>query len=397
MLRSLLLPLAACSLASAATAQFVPFTISSSCNPNVVMNVASIPTTSTATGEGTQNLRWNGAAGQDQLFGNWWWYRAPNDTREHAFNSGATSGYQGTVVGPKGDTATLRWTNVDGKGFNAELRYRAYSTGATSGVVSECMRISNPTTAPIAISIFNYADFDVCATPGTDSATFAVGVPNPQQQITDPACPVSIFFQGCNVTAYQTGAFATIRTLLTNAVVDNLNNTGVPFGPADWTSAYQWNITVPPNGTVEIYEGLACGQQPIPCCDVATIESYCIAKPGTNGIPRWGDNPLYIGGQTELKVLNGFAGSAPIVFVGLGPPVCILLQPFGSLAIFPLLLSFGMPPFNANLVSAACIGVPNDRSLCGQMLFMQAWFTDPGAAMFPVAHTDGCKFTLGSL
>jgi hypothetical protein len=261
------------------------FTIASSCNPNVVMNVASIPTSSTATAEGTQNLRWNGAAGQDQLFGNWWWYRAPGDTREHAFNNGPTSGYQGTVVGSKGDQAVMRWTNVDGKGFNAELRYRAYSTGATSGVVSECMRITNLTNAPIALSLFNYADFDVCATSGTDNAVFVQAMPNPEQRITDAGCPVQIFFQGCNVTAYQTTAFSTVRGLLTNASVDNLNNTGVPFGPGDWTSAYQWNITVPANGSVEIYEALSCGLQ-IPCCNVATITPFCVAKPGTNGLPR---------------------------------------------------------------------------------------------------------------
>jgi hypothetical protein len=374
----------------------VPFTIASSCNPNTVFNLQSIPATSTATTEGIQNLRWNGANGQDQLFGNWWAYRAPNDTREHWFNNSATSGFLGTTVSAKGDQAVMRWGNVDGKGFNAELRYRAYSTGATSGVVSECMRISNPTNAPLNLAVFNYADFDVCATAGTDSAVFVQGAPNPQQMITDPACPVQIFFQGCNATAYQTASFATVRTLITNAVVDNLNNTGVPFGPGDWTSAYQWNITVPPNGTVEIYEGLSCGLQ-IPCCDVAEVEPFCVAKPGTNGAPRWGDNPLYVGGQTELKVLNGFAGSAPIVFVGPGPGVCLPVPPFGTLAIFPLALSFSMPPFNANLVSAACIGLPNDRALCGQMLFMQAWHTDPGAANFPVAHTEGCKFTIGSL
>jgi hypothetical protein len=207
---------------------------------------------------------------------------------------------------------------------------------------------------------------------------------------------VRIFFQGCNVTNYQTASFATVRSLLTNAVVDNLNNTGVPFGPGDWTSAYQWDVIVPANGSIEVYEGLSCGL-PIPCCDVAKIEPFCVAKAGTNGLARWGENPLYVGGQTELKVLNGFPGSAPIVFVGPGPQVCLPVPPFGDLAIFPLALSFSMPPFAANGTSAACIGLPNDAGLCGQMLFMQAWFSDPGAANFPVAHTEGCKFTIGAL
>ncbi len=383
------------SLGLATTVAAQPLTITSSCLGNAEFRLTSIPATSIAVGEGVQDLRCTGATGQDQLFGNWWWYRAAADTREHAFNNSATSGYLGAVVGPKGDSAVLRWVNVDGKGFNAELTYRIYSTGVDSGVLSECLMISNPSTAQLNLTVFNYADFDVCGAAGDSSTILIPPSPAIQQRITDATCTVRAYFLGCRASAYQTGAFATIRTLLNNATIDNLNNTGDPFGPGDWSSAYQWRLSIAPGASETVYEALACGKE-VPCCDPATVRPYCVAKPGTNGLPRWGDNPLYVCGQTELKVLNGLTGSAPIVFVGL-VPVCIPVPPFGTLAISPTLASFNMPAFNTAGVSAACLTVPNNPALCGLQLYMQAWFGDPGAAGFPVAHTEGCCFTLGCL
>ncbi len=380
-------------LATAVAAQ--PLTITSSCLGNAEFRLTSIPATSTAIGEGVQDLRCTGAAGQDQLFGNWWWYRAAADTREHAFNNSATSGFVGAVVGPKGDSAVLRWVNVDGKGFNAELTYRIYSTGVDSGVLSECLMISNPSTTQLNLTVFNYADFDVCGAAGDSSAILPAPSPGIQQVITDATCTVRCFFLGCGQPAYQTGPWATIRTLLNNATIDNLANIGSPFGPGDFSSAYQWRMSIAPGGNETVYEALACGQA-VPCCDPATIRPYCVAKAGTNGLPRWGDNPLFVCGQTELKVLNGLTGSSPIVFVG-AAPVCIPVPPFGTLAISPILATFNMPAFDTTGVSRVCLTVPCNQALCGLQLFMQAWFPDGGAAGFPIAHTEGCGFTLGSL
>lgn len=398
--------LSACGLAAGATAQ-TAVTINSSCTANVsyTYNAGFLPATNLVSW-GSSNLRWNGAAGQDQLFANSWYYRIAGDTREHSFSRAATSGLQNPaapiVVGPKGDEGVIEWVNLDGKGLNARLTTRVYSTASAAspngGVASLCMEISNTTAAPIVLNLFHYADFDVCATAGTDNAVF-VGPPR-QIEVTDAACAVRCYHLGCGWTNYLTAPFGatSAQTLCTNAVIDNLANTGIPFGPADFTNGYQWqDVTIPPGGQpVRFYAGLACDRQ-IPCCDPATVESYCVAKPGTNGIPRWGNNPLYVCGQTELKVLNGLPGSAVTVFLG-GPAMpCLPVPPFGTLAINPLATTFGMPAFNAAGVSSVCLEVPWNPAFCGAQLTMQAFFGDPGAAGFPLAHTDGCKFTIGSL
>jgi hypothetical protein len=390
--------IASLGLASAAAAQGIPFTLTSSCTGNGVFTLPSIPTSSTASAGALPIFRATGTTGADQLFESWWWYRTTTDTREHTFNNSATSGFAGAVVSAKGDSAILRWTNVDGKGFDAQLVYRIYSTGPSSAVVSQTLTIANPTTSPLGIVLFNYSDFDVGATAGGDSATFVPPAfpPNRQQEITDATSPVRCYFLGCGPSAYQTGAFATIRSLLTNAAVDNFTDTGVPFGPADWTSGYQWRLAVPPNSRESVSAGLAIDFA-IPCCEVAAVNTYCNGKPGTNGLPTWGNNPLFVGGQTELKVLNGLAGASPIVLIGAGPQVCVPLPPFGTLAVSPILANFMMPPFNTSNNSQLCITVPNNPGLCGGRLYMQAWFADPAAAGFPVAHTDGAEFVIGSL
>ncbi len=381
--------------------------ITSSCTPNVVygFNAGAIPALNTGSG-GSSNLRWNGLAGQDQLFANWWYYRVAGDTREFSFSRAATSGIQNPlapiVVSPKGDTATIEWVNLDGKGLNARLITRVYSTATaaapTGGVASECMEISNTTTAPIVLNLFHYADFDVCGTAGTDTAVF-VGPPQ-QIGISDAACAVRCFHLGCGWTNYLTAPFgaASAQSLCINAVIDNLANVGLPFGPGDWTNGYQWrDITIPPGGRpVRFYTGLSCDRQ-IPCCDPATIESYCVGKAGTNGIPRWGDNPMYVCGQTELKVLNCLPGASPILLIGVPPGVCAPVPPFGTLAVNPILAIINMAPATGAGVSALCLSIPWDPSFCGAMLNLQAFVPDAGAAGFPLAHTDGCKFTIGSL
>jgi hypothetical protein len=376
-------------------------TITSSCRPNVVytFNAGGIPATATSTSGGSANLRWAGTAGQDQLFESWWSYRVNADTREFYFNRSATSGLVNPaspyVIGPKGDTAAVSWVNVDGKGFDARLLVTAYSTAVFSpnnGIVSMCLEITNRSGASMTLNLYHYADYDTCGA-FNNSATLG-GTPL-QEEITDPSCAIKTYHLACGYTNYETTNFAVVRGKLTNAVVDNLLNTGIPYGPGDWTNAYQWqDVVIPDGATRQFYIGLSCDRR-IPCCDPSTLENYCVAKAGTNGLPAWGSNRLFIGGTSELKITNGFPGSAP--YVMLGNDVCIAVAPFGTLAINPVLIDFFMPAFDGTNTSKLCLDVPDDAALCGSVISAQAWFVDPGAAGFPVAHTDGAKHTVGSL
>lgn len=209
------------------------------------------PSFETATGP-TVDFRPEGGATTDHMFGGWWYYRVSGDTRERPFGI-YTNSAGGALAGSStyaGNTATYNWSETDSA---AVVRFNAVYTsvltdGPTPGsaTLANTFSITNPGSVPLVISLFNYADFDVNASAGGDAATGNIN----SMTITEGS--TSIVFSASNASAFQVAAFAAIRDLLLNANVDNLDNSGLPFGPGDFTGAYQWNLTIQPGTTVDV-------------------------------------------------------------------------------------------------------------------------------------------------
>lgn len=251
-LRIAIVPVVVLMASSQALAQVgTGFTIT---DGDVVFTQVNSPTSGTATSVSGANLRFNGAAGTDHLFENWWWYRIDGvDAREFAFNNAS-----GTTAA--GNTATTTWPGLGGGAFSATLTYVATDTGTNLGQVVQTLTVTNLTQQAMRLNLFNYADFDVNATAGSDAATlFGPG----EIRITDTVNPAwDIRFIGSGASAYQVTSFATLRGLLTNTAVDNLNNTGLPFGPGDFTGGFQWVLDLGPGGTAVVSETLASVPEP---------------------------------------------------------------------------------------------------------------------------------------
>jgi hypothetical protein len=190
------------------------------------------------------------------MFENWWWYRVDQfDNREFAFNSST-----GTVAA--GNTATTTWAFPF---FNATLEYVVTDLGVESGAVTETLTVtSTATSGPIVLNLFSYLDYDLAASAGGDSATL---LGPGSMQITDTTWVG--MYDGPNSFAYQVDTFANVRTLLNNANADNLNNTGLPFGPGDFTAAYQWNPTLTLGQTMQIQTRMTVTNVPEPATGVA--------------------------------------------------------------------------------------------------------------------------------
>jgi hypothetical protein len=208
------------------------FTIS---DGDVFFTQVNSPTSGTGTVSGAA-FRVNGATGLDHVFETWWWFRVEGDTREFALNNAA-----GTVAA--GNTATTTWNMAGAAGgspyaFSAVLTYTVTDTGENLGQVAQSMVITNTGSDAITLNLFQYTDFDVNGTASTDSATGGL------DGITISDGPFTILYQGVGASAYQVTTFATLRGLLTNTTVDNLNNTGLPFGPGDFTGGFQWTLTL---------------------------------------------------------------------------------------------------------------------------------------------------------
>jgi hypothetical protein len=172
--------------------------------------------------------------GTDHLFRAWWWYRVSGDPAETSLPAPDTDTYVGNV-------ATLDWADVDGRGFGAHLLVTLIDGGGPSGTVQFELTITNSTGADLAIDIFSYADFDVAGTAGGDSATLIHA--NDYIQITDGT--TSAEFRGFGADAYEVTALDTLRTALDDGGITDLANAGLPFGPADFTGAFQWTVTIP--------------------------------------------------------------------------------------------------------------------------------------------------------
>lgn len=208
---------------------------------NTSLTIGAAPTSPTATAEPSANFITTGAGGTDHVFGNWWWYRLAGDNREFALNSsggGATSSFAGSI-----GTMTQFYPS-----FRADITWEVQDTGSQFGYFTSTVAITNTTGSPITIDLFHYLDADFNGTAATDSASLvAPGL----IRITDSAAP-TIYgeYSAVNADNYQVGAFSTVRQLLTNTTVNNFNNSGLPFGPADFTGGFQWSgITISPGST----------------------------------------------------------------------------------------------------------------------------------------------------
>jgi len=196
----------------------------------------------TATNAGLADFRLGAAP--DHLFQNWWWYNTNQLTREYALGnqvSGSSSGNHARIVytesgGPSLPNALL-----------FDLEYTLTQVSSELAVVQIGWKVHNLSNTTLAVNFFSYTDFDLNNTGGDDSGLFIA--PN-QMQISDAsAYQAGLIASSTGLVGWEQGPYASIRNKLTNASLDNLANATTPFGPGDWTGAFQWNFTLAANGT----------------------------------------------------------------------------------------------------------------------------------------------------
>jgi hypothetical protein len=227
-LKKLFTAAAATTVACGALAQVgTGFSIS---DGDVFFDQGNSPTVSTGAGATGANFRVNGGGGLDHMFQNWFWYRTDLDTREHAFNNSS-----GTVAGA--NTAT---TNFTFSTFSSSVEYTVTDLGIDSGMLRIRNTVTNTGSTTQDINIFNYLDMDVAQTAANDSANGGLAAIT----ITDGLW--QSVFTGVGADEYQVTTFATLRTQLSNVTVEDFNNTGLPFGPGDFTGGYQWRLDLAP-------------------------------------------------------------------------------------------------------------------------------------------------------
>lgn len=187
-------------------------------------------------------------AGNDHVYQQWWWYRVGGTGPETVFPTPTSQTYQG-------NQATLTHALPQ---FDAQLQLTVTDgTANASGSLVQQMAVTNTSGGPITLHLFSYVDFDVLGA-GGDAAAFVGGDPT-HMRVTDTTGAYSDFL-GVDADAYQVTIFATLRTALQDATTTNLNNTGVPFGPGDFTGAFQWTLDLAAGEEMSIYVVITCNE-----------------------------------------------------------------------------------------------------------------------------------------
>ena len=218
-----------------------------------------LATSATATAPPTVDLFKPGAT-LDNVFNDWWWFRTGADTREFQIANATSRVLSGSNQVTYGYNLT--------SGLTGQLSYTL--TGFPGGArVDQRWSIFNPGNNAVQVNMFHYVDFDLSGAAGAHTA--ALTTPNQRMEVFHAPSGKGADWWGVGASAYQVTSFATLRGLLTNTAINDLNNTGLPFGPGDFTGAYQWTFNVGAGGSVHFLSSYALNGSAIPAPGAAAL------------------------------------------------------------------------------------------------------------------------------
>lgn len=253
--------------------------------------------------DATQTSNFTGVGTGDYLFEDGWWFRVSGDTQESFFPVPTTTACAGAA-------GTITWADVNGRGvFSARNTLSLTSAGANQGVLTLTMSVTNLSTVnPLTISLFHGADFDVNGTAATDNATLLV--PNTHMRITDTTAGFAEYKATSPASAFLVRPFAAttdVFGILGNTAVDNFDNTTLPFGPGDFTGAYQWNLVIPAAGTASVTTQLT-GNTILPPVVAANVSvgGRVMTDKGGSGVSRATVMLTDQNGVTRTAMTNSF-------------------------------------------------------------------------------------------
>jgi hypothetical protein len=221
------------------------------------------------------DFRQNGPSSPNHTHQHWWFYRVAGDTREYPFRDDGSWSRFSTPT-----EITNMWTNVDGRGFLAGMRSAVFSTGPTSGYVTNRMAIDNISPTPISIEVFCYADLNVCgATVNTGTLT-----PGAHTGLASSACGSLVDFRGVVPVHHEGSAVGPLKASLLDTSLTTLADNAGPFGPADYCAAFQWTLNLQPGGAATCTTWITADYE------LSVLPSYSTfgtEGPGTNNVyPR---------------------------------------------------------------------------------------------------------------
>lgn len=174
----------------------------------------------------------SGLSSGDAVYQISWFYRVAGDTSESILINPNMEDYSG-------NQATLTYNNQGSPGsrFNATVTLEVEDAGPdqvrinTSAVVTAI--------DDVAVTIFFYIDVDLGGTASGDSATLLA---DPSSvQVTDEGTGAVFNILASGNREFQVTEYSDLQDALLDDAITDLDGTGLPFGPEDFTLAYEWS------------------------------------------------------------------------------------------------------------------------------------------------------------
>jgi len=189
----------------------------------------------------TVDTQFIGAATGDLTWESWWFFRVLGDGQEFAFAAPDTESYSGAV-------ARLDWADAGGSGlFESFLRAEVMDTGFGMGNLFQNLTIINTGASALTIDVFHYTDLDVGNSFGADNAVLVANPDALEISVIDGADSAPIIAYGAD--NYRVTPWNTLLDDLTDGAITDLDDSGLPFGPGDYTGAFQWSTTIGVGGS----------------------------------------------------------------------------------------------------------------------------------------------------
>lgn len=308
----------ACSLVTTATASAVGGTITDA-PASFARGVSGFDSSPSAdfTGVSTPNA--------DHLFEVGWAYRVAGDTAEAFLPLPTTESYVGSQ-------STIDWTNVAARNlFDASEATKVTNTGGPSGYVTQTLSITNRSNSvPLSISVFHMADFDVQPSVSNDSAKLIPGTKH--IRITDPGGNYAGYeaptADGYRVKPWDATGVNDVAGGLANTVVDDFTNSGLPFGPSDFTGGWQWStVEIAPSDTRSFTVKMSVNNaaattttlssDPNPSTVNGTVKLTANVATTNGGVPAAAGTVTFLDGAVELGSADVSGGTATLAASGL--------------------------------------------------------------------------------
>jgi hypothetical protein len=174
--------------------------------------------------------------GVDHLFEWGWWSRGSGDAQEFALSV--------PIIVAAGNQMTLTWSGLPGglTSVSGTLVLTLVENSANLATLDAVFTLTNNNQVSETINLFNMADIDLQPTAGDDQVSGGLsGI-----IVTHASNSRAARFSGLGASAFLVRAFggSDVGVVLSDGILTNFDNSGIPFGPGDMTSGFQWTSTI---------------------------------------------------------------------------------------------------------------------------------------------------------